>query len=70
MSEAGIVSSEDEEMEDETEVEETNVSEPVKSNNSLGNTSKEQLKKMLDDALNNEDYELAARIRDELNKRS
>ncbi|MFN8436504.1 MAG: bifunctional nuclease family protein [Cytophagales bacterium] len=70
MSEAGIVSSEDEEMEDESEVEETNVSEPVKSNNSLGNTSKDQLKKMLDDALNNEDYELAARIRDELNKRS
>lgn len=69
MSEAGIVSA-DENVEDDFIEEEPTVKEPKKSKNILANNSDEQLKKMLDEALKNEDYEAAARIRDELNKRN
>jgi protein-arginine kinase activator protein McsA len=36
----------------------------------IENLSNEQLKTMLEEALKNEDYENAARLRDELNKRN
>lgn len=75
MSEAGIVLNEmpddmtGKELEIEKEVLKTkNVAKnPLDSIKDMNN---EQLKKMLDDALNSEDYEKAALIRDELNKRN
>lgn len=41
-----------------------------KTGDSLTGTSSERLNEMLDEALNNEDYERAAAIRDELNRRA
>ncbi len=66
LSEAGIVLTGDDEAEDK----------PKQSNKkkswaeSLKDTNAEQLNQMLEDALNNEDYEKAAKIRDELNRRN
>lgn len=42
---------------------------PGKPSNDLASKSKEQLEKLLEDALQDEDYDKAATIRDELNKR-
>ena len=42
----------------------------VEKSDNVKNLSSEQLKSMLEDALKNEDYENAAKIRDELNKRN
>lgn len=69
MSEAGIVANEDS---SESSPKETLKPEKTSSSSksALTSHSDEQLKKMLEDALNNEDYERAARIRDELNKRN
>ena len=39
------------------------------SNDSYGNYTLEELRKMLDEAVNNEDYEKAVKIRDEISKR-
>jgi uncharacterized protein len=70
MSEAGIVST-DENAELASKDKESPKPEKTTSGKTALNThSDEQLKKMLEDALNNEDYEKAARIRDELNKRN
>lgn len=68
LDEAGIVLSEEgdgdvaSELEDLTEMED----EPKK----VGDMNSEELREQLDDALNNEDYEQAAKIRDELNRRN
>ena len=73
LSEAGIILSDLEEEEEENEEAAT-----VKSTSSVSSSSKEplnetsvdDLNKMLNDALEKEDYERAAKIRDELNKRN
>ncbi|RKQ42446.1 hypothetical protein BXY85_3056 [Roseivirga pacifica] len=66
LSEAGIILTDDEEV-----LEEEN--EPVvveKEGERLQDFSVDKLNEMLDEALNAEDYEKAAKIRDEINKRS
>ncbi|SDM22757.1 hypothetical protein SAMN05421823_111161 [Catalinimonas alkaloidigena] len=70
LSEAGIVLSDysDEEKERESTVRKANKSRSEEER--LKNTSSEQLKTMLDEALGKEDYERAAKIRDELNRRN
>ncbi len=70
LSEAGIVLTEPEE--DEQLVNKEEVKQPVKqaSTEQLKDISSDQLKTMLDEALEKEDYERAAKIRDELNKRN
>lgn len=84
MSEAGIVLNddmEDEMDEDEEDEDEDNLQEaPVSSNkvdagfsgkeDQIKNMSLDQLQAMLDDAIDKEDYERAARVRDEMNKRN
>ncbi|MBY0425665.1 MAG: DUF151 domain-containing protein [Cytophagales bacterium] len=77
MSEAGIVLSEmDEESKSvggELEIEREEAQVPEKKKASLEqikNLNTDQLKTMLDEALNREDYENAAKIRDELNRRN
>lgn len=73
LSEAGIVLSD---VTDEAEPTESSKTEKVQaepqetSPEKLKFISSEQLKQMLDEALSKEDYERAARIRDELNKRN
>ncbi|MDB5261075.1 MAG: hypothetical protein JWQ14_356 [Adhaeribacter sp.] len=73
LSEAGIILSDLEEDDDEEndEIEATpgsTISAEAKSN--LKDVSVDELNKLLDDALEKEDYERAAKIRDELNKRN
>ena len=74
MKEAGIVLTD--EAEEETDITaEFNPEEPVATTvkedvTPLKDYSFEKLKKMLDEAITNEDYEKAAAIRDELNKRN
>ena len=73
LSEAGIILSDLEEDDDEEtdEIEATpssTLSAETKSN--LRDVSVDELNKLLDDALEKEDYERAAKIRDELNKRN
>lgn len=76
LSEAGIVLSdlEEEEESDEMAVKSTSSSSTSASvsggKESLSQTSVDELNKMLNDALEKEDYEKAAKIRDELNKRN
>ncbi|MGN6646168.1 MAG: bifunctional nuclease domain-containing protein [Cytophaga sp.] len=83
MSEAGIVlNDETDDMEDEEEEEdEDNLEEATISSNKpetnftgredqIKNMSLDQLQAMLDDAIEKEDYEKAARVRDEMNKRN
>lgn len=75
LSEAGIILSdlEDEDDEETDEIETTSTTSASYSSESKANlkeTSVDELNKMLDDALEKEDYERAAKIRDELNKRN
>ena len=74
LSEAGIILSDLEEEEEESEemaVKSTTPSSSAStSKESLSQTSVDELNKMLNDALEKEDYEKAAKIRDELNKRN
>ncbi len=73
LSEAGIILSDLEEEEEETEEEATVKSSTTSSSSSkepLHETSVDDLNKMLNEALEKEDYEKAAKIRDELNKRN
>lgn len=74
LSEAGIILSDLEEEDDETdEVETTTKSSSAyqaESKSNLRDISVDELNKMLNDALEKEDYERAAKIRDELNKRN
>ena len=67
LSEAGIILTDDDEILEE-EMEVTLEEEPK--GDRLQDFSMEKLNEMLDEALNDEDYERAAKIRDELNKRS
>ncbi len=72
LSEAGITISDMDEDEEEMEAsppkERSSEKRPVASGN-LANLTKEQLETELQQAIANEDYEKAAKIRDELNKR-
>jgi bifunctional DNase/RNase len=79
MSEAGIVLNddmEDEMEEDDEELDESPAdsfkAEPISTGkeDQIKNMSLDQLQKMLDEAIGNEDYEKAARVRDEMNKRN
>lgn len=67
LAEAGIILTDEEELLDEESEEPLLVS---KSDDRLQDFSLEKLNEMLDEALNAEDYERAASIRDEINKRS
>ena len=69
LSKAGLNEEEISQGESEEEVEIAE-SESSKSGNVIDQASMNELKKMMTDAVNNEDYELAARIRDEIEKRS
>lgn len=64
MTEAGIV------LTDEYEEEITQTEAPNPENTSIDDLSSSELEKLLTDALDKEDYEKAARIRDVLNKRN
>jgi uncharacterized protein len=75
LSEAGIVLTDEEEASGET----TQVTQPIKRSDSvkpksfmdkLKDMSIDKLNEMLDKAINDEDYERAAKIRDELNRRN
>lgn len=80
LSEAGIILSdldenadEDEDDSDEDEDDDDNdrpAAKPAEPREPSGQLSSEELEKMLSSALANEDYEKAAKIRDELNKRN
>lgn len=73
LSEAGIILSDLEEEESETEemtVKSSSSSVSSGSKESLSQTSVDELNKLLNDALEKEDYERAAKIRDEINKRN
>lgn len=72
MSEAGIVLSDDEdESEPEAITESTEEVVEVKSEEvGISSQSNEELESLLEEAINNENYEEAARIRDELSKRN
>lgn len=70
LSEAGIMLSEYVEETLEGDFSEESDEEHIPFQEQLKTFNSEQLKLMLDDALNDEDYERAAKIRDELNKRN
>lgn len=71
LSEAGIVFTESQEEEEPLiKKEESARQSPTSSPEKFKDVPFEKLKEMLDEALENEDYEKAARIRDELNKRN
>ena len=74
LSEAGIILSdledEDEEATDEMTVKASSSATSSTSKESLSQTSVDDLNKQLNEALEKEDYERAAKIRDELNKRN
>lgn len=67
LSEAGIILTDEEEVAEEIE-EQVTVEKPGKER--IQDYTLDKLKEMLDEALNNEDYEKAAKIRDEINRRS
>ena len=70
MSEAGIVLSESDDIEDESIIpdeEESSEGSPLEQ---IKKYSYDKLQEMLDDALESEDYEKAAQIRDEMNRRN
>lgn len=70
LSEAGIILSDLEEEEEEDEMAEVETSEKPARKSSMTEVSTDELNKMLNEALEKEDYEKAAKIRDELNKRN
>ncbi|MEJ8756774.1 bifunctional nuclease family protein [Pontibacter sp. H259] len=73
LSEAGIILSDLEEEEEESEESATvksTASSSTSAKEPLHQTSVDELNKMLNEALEKEDYEKAAKIRDELNKRN
>ena len=69
LSEAGIILTDNDDEENVDAVKE-DVSSPARSNTSIKSASKDELEDMLKKALENEDYEGAARIRDEMSKRT
>lgn len=69
LSSAGIILEDDELQEDENElVEEEEVREKL-TNNDLASNSDDELEALLEQAISDEDYEKASRIRDEINNR-
>jgi bifunctional DNase/RNase len=71
LQEAGIVLTDEFEEENEGEAESINLpNEEKKEAKSIGDLSSDKLHEMLNEALENEDYEGAAKIRDELNRRN
>ncbi|MBD2753609.1 bifunctional nuclease family protein [Spirosoma validum] len=71
LSEAGITASgNDEEEEQEELVRSSNRSSSRSFGDQLKNASSEELQRMLEEALGNEEYERAAKIRDEMSKRN
>ena len=70
LSEAGITASGTEEEEEEELVRSSNRSSTRSFGDQLKNASSEELQKMLEEALGNEEYERAAKIRDEMSKRN
>ncbi len=71
LSEAGITASGSEEDEDQEElVQSSNRPSNRSFSDQLKNASAEELQRMLDEALGNEEYERAAKIRDEMSKRN
>ncbi len=71
MAEAGLEKTdEDQPMEQEPEKTKASGPEPKKTDGSLKNFSLEKLNQMLEKAINSEDYEKAARLRDEINRRN
>ncbi|CAN5914142.1 bifunctional nuclease family protein [soil metagenome] len=70
LSEAGIILSDLEDEEDEDELAEIESPEKPAKKSSMTEVSTDELNKMLNEALEKEDYERAAQIRDELNKRN
>ncbi len=69
MSEAGIEFNEEEDRKEHRKTVKTS-RQPTKSSESLKDFSLDKLNQMLEKAINSEDYERAARIRDEINKRN
>ena len=67
LSQAGLVMENEDEDEDEST---TEASTPAQADAGLAGLSIEELNKRLNDAISDEDYELASHIRDEINKRS
>ena len=70
LSEAGITASGNEEEEQEELVRSPNRPSSRSFGDQLKNSSPEELQRMLEEALNNEEYERAAKIRDEMSKRN
>ena len=70
LSEAGIILSDLEDEEDEDELAEIESPEKPAKKSSMTEVSTDELNKMLNEALEKEDYERAAQIRDELDKRN
>ena len=70
MSEASIEFSEEEKKEEKSPTKPSSQKTSSKKENSLKDFTLDKLNQMLDKAISNEDYEKAARIRDEINKRN
>ncbi|CCH52876.1 protein of unknown function DUF151 [Fibrisoma limi BUZ 3] len=71
LSEAGITASVNEDDEEQEELVRSSNRSPNRSfGDQLKNASAEELQRMLDEALGNEEYERAAKIRDEMSKRN
>lgn len=70
LSEAGITASGSEEEEEEELVRSSSRSSTKSFGDQLKNASSEELQRMLEEALGNEEYERAAKIRDEMSKRN
>ncbi|MFK7783942.1 MAG: bifunctional nuclease domain-containing protein [Crocinitomicaceae bacterium] len=68
LSSAGILLDETSEIDDETLFSESEEAEPQK--DTISTVSLEELENQLNEAIANEDYELASKIRDEINKRN
>lgn len=75
LSSAGIILEDEEEDEEDTDFDEddtvpvSDTGSAVQGSTGLGQHSDEELEKLLDEAISNEDYERASKIRDELNSR-
>lgn len=70
LSEAGITASTDDEEEEQEELVRTSSRSPRAFGEQLKDMTVDELQKMLDEALGNEEYERAAKIRDEISKRN
>jgi uncharacterized protein len=70
LSEAGITASADDEDEEQEELVRTSNKSPRAFGEQLKDMTVDELQKMLDEALGNEEYERAAKIRDEISKRN